>query len=320
MPAGLWPVLTGVPSTRRWDFGDCPYGLEPLTLPPAGVWHPAQATQTWRPPVPGTPGGVSLVGDYAAPTELGGAVPDSSPPAAELFWFRWITGHQVSFILWRLIGQVIHDADEGDLEPGTAIAALRTYVHGYCGMLLYTGSCPSRTYAALIRPSMRLRHPAFSGAWAPDFWPIRDLLRGRRVPFAGVPGAATVTEAVKLHQVVHEVVAARLVADGRSLLRQSTVRARETSILHLLYDNFFITVRGMVGYDAVVGQLLRRLVAISRDLHVNGLYPQRDAHADAGECHPGVAACEAGIATTLHDVASTVMRAPRVMANAQPAF
>src|SRR5213592_2957961 len=122
MPAGLWPVLTGVPSTRRWDVGDCPYGLEPLTLPPAGVWHPSSAQSP--PPVPATPGGVWLVGDYAAG--------DCPPSAAELFWFRWITGHQVSFILWRLIGQVLHDAGEGELDPGAAIAALRSYVHGYC--------------------------------------------------------------------------------------------------------------------------------------------------------------------------------------------
>ncbi|HKF76399.1 MAG TPA: hypothetical protein VKF59_09675, partial [Candidatus Dormibacteraeota bacterium] len=92
MTGEAWPVLADLPAGPDWDFGGFPYGLEPLTLPPAGS----------RPPVPSGLGGpdagrlrrsIGLIGPGAA----GGLPP--CPELDDLFWFRWITGHQVSFVV-----------------------------------------------------------------------------------------------------------------------------------------------------------------------------------------------------------------------------
>jgi L-tyrosine peroxygenase len=191
----------------------------------------------------------------------------------ELFWFRWITGHQVCFVIWRLMAQVTDDVTGGRLAPASALELLRHYIHGYCAMLLYTGSCPRGVYHSVIRPSMRLRHPSFSGGWAPDYWPVRDLFRARQSPLDWSIDQADLQHAMKLHQLVHDGVAARLVPDGRSLLRQSTARAQNVRLLNIIYDNYFMTLRAPVSRHDVVAQLLRRLVAISQDVAVNGLYP-----------------------------------------------
>jgi hypothetical protein len=311
MSPGLWPVLADIPTTERWDFGGYRYGLEPLTLPAPGSWAPLPARADTAPAAR-----MLLVDDFGVPAELAQA-PAS---ADELFWFRWITGHQVSFILWRLIGQLAHEATQGSRDPVETVAPLRHYVRGYCSMLLYTASCSRRTYERVIRPSMRLQHPAFSGSWAPDFWPVRDLLRGRCTVYTGLAEAAELMAAVKLHQLVHDVVAARLVPDGESLLRRSTVRSLDIPMLHLLYDNYFLTVRAVVVEDDVVGQLLRRLVAIARDIEVNGLYPQGDGVDDrAGQRWiADVAACEVGLTGILDDVANSAVRAPGLVVNARP--
>lgn len=292
--SALWPVLTGPPGAGCWDFGGYPYGLEPLTLPEPGVWSEPPGARRHGPAPP-----VSLVGDFGVPAQL-----SDEPVAAEtLYWFRWITGHQVSFVLWRLIGQLVNEVTAGRLPPAEAVTPLRHHIRGYCAMLLYSGSCPHRTYELVIRPSMRLRHPAFSGSLAPDFWPVRDLLRGRRTVFTELAEAAELFEAVELHRLVHEVVAARLVPDGVSLLRQSKVRPWDLRVLRLLYDNYFLTMRAPVGEEAVVAQLMRRLVAIARDIEVNGLYPHGAQTADRA-WESDVVACEIGLAATLDDVAN----------------
>jgi len=305
--SGLWPVLTGLPSTARWDFGGHPYGLEPLTLPQPGVWNGPPAGRR----EPASP--VSLVGDFGVPAQL----TTETVPAENLYWFRWITGHQVSFVLWRLIGHLVDEVRAGRLQPGEVVTPLRHHIRGYCGMLLYTGSCPRRTYELVIRPSMRLRHPAFSGSWAPDFWPVRDLLRGRRTVFTGLVEAAGLFEAVELHKLVHEMVAGRLVPDGESLLRRSTVRPWDLQVLRLLYDNYFLTVRAPVGEGAVVAQLLRRLVAIARDIDVNGLYPC-GGDDDGRVWNADVAGCEVGLPRILDDVTNAAVHVPGAVVDAHP--
>lgn len=303
----LWPVLTRVPSAGRWDYGGYPYGLEPLTLPPPGVWsEPTRDARDRASALPESP---------LSSFDESGQLAPHAVPAETLYWFRWITGHQVSFVLWRLIGQLVHEAKAGRLQPSELIAPLRYYIRGYCAMLLYTGSCPRRTYELVIRPSMRLRHPAFSGSWAPDFWPVRDLLRGRQTVFSGLIGADELFEAVELHKLVHEVVAARLVPDGESLLRQSAVRPWDVRVLRLLYDNYFLTLRAPVGEEAVVAQLMRRLVAISRDIDVNGLHPH-GVDADGQAWDAAVTACEVELGGILDDVAGAATNTPGAVVDA----
>lgn len=300
-------VLTDLPSDLAWKFGGFTNGLEPLTLP-----HPrSPGGPEWY----GRPGAmeedayggvcrlIRLAGAEGSPlAPAGGCQPDD-----ELYWFRWITGHQVSFISWRLMTQLMADAGGGRLEVEAALAWLCPYIRMYTAMLLYTGSCPRGTYQDVIRPSMRLRHPSFSGSWAPDYWPVRSLLRGGRLPFPPSAGSADVLQAVTLQQLVHDGIAAKLVPDGRSLLRQSGVHGLDLKLLQVIYDNYFLTLRAPVSRHDVIAQLLRRLVAIAQDVAANGLHP-----APAG--NPGelpaelrtseVATCEEDFIDILFEAAS----------------
>jgi L-tyrosine peroxygenase len=298
--AGL--VLNELPCADRWDFGASPYGLEPLTLPPAG----ARQTIFWR---------SSRCYDGACRrieeiTSGRGRVDGIglSDPAVELAWFRWITGHQVSFIVWRLMAELLWEVDDDPRVAGQVARPLRDYVRGYSAMLLYSGSCPRSTYEAVIRPSMRLQHPGFSGRWAPDFAPVKTFLRSRRSEFVGTPDAAALNAAVKTLQAVHDAVAAKLVPDGKSLLRQSHAPVSDIRLLHALYDNYFMTLRGGVDADDVVCQLLRRLVAIAQDLAVNGLHPCGWEEGDEVGCEMldlDVLECEEQLTDIVRRVATT---------------
>jgi hypothetical protein len=299
-------MVADIPTYERWDFGGHPYGLEPLTLPAPGSWLPAvggAAAAIKMAGIGGTAVRVSLVEDFGVPPRLAARPEDTD----RLYWFRWITGHQVCFILWQRIGRLMREAEDGERDPAEAIAPLRHDVRGCCAMLLYTGSCPRTVYDRVIRPSMRLQHPAFSGSWAPDFWPVRDLLRGRSRAFAEVPGAEGVAEAVELYRTVHEEVAARLVPDGQSLLRQADMRLLNLPVMRLMYDNFFLTMRAAVAEDAVSAQLLRRLVAIARDVQVNGLY------LGAGLLAARIEARDANFTELLDEVAQAVAQPPARM-------
>jgi L-tyrosine peroxygenase len=262
-------VLAGLPSTMDWEFGGFTYGLEPLTLPEPGAPDAAERPGDLPENVYGT--ACELI--WRAGED---GVPGLSPAvtkdgAEELYWFRWITGHQVSFISWRLMAQLAAGADSGAIPVRAALEQMRRFVRLYTAMLLYTGSCTGSLYHEMIRPSMRLRHPSFSGGWAPDFWPVRDLLRARRLAFPSSEELASFVEAVKVHQLVHDGIAAKLVPNGASLLRQSSVRGTDMKLLHILYDNYFLTLRAGVGRQRIVAQMLRRLMAIAQDVAVNGL-------------------------------------------------
>ena len=300
-----WPVLTELPAGPGWEFGGFPYGLEPLTLPPPGA--------------PDLPQVEERDADYAGTCRRIRAVAARAAPDGEvepcreqdlLYWFRWITGHQVSFIVWRLMAQLVDEVVEGEAPWSSVLGPLCHCVRCYTAMLLYTGSCPRGTYHEVIRPTMRLQHPSFSGSWAPDYWPVKDLLRSRRLPFVRTPESADLLQEIRVVQLVHDGVAAKLVPDGRSLLRQSTVRRQDTRLLHLIYDNYFLTLRAPVTRHDVVAQLLRRLLAIAHDLAVNDLRP---AAAELGGhpeelCVPEVAACEAGMLETVVQAANCAAR------------
>lgn len=292
------PVVTDLPSSSGWHFGGFPYGLEPLTLPYPGTGYQPDG----RLPAP----------EFAETSrriqtinEDGLATGEVQPCLEQdnLFWFRWITGHQVSFILWRMAAQLLEDVALHRRSAGSVLPALIHYVDGYSAMLLYTGSCPRTHYHRMIRPSMQLRHPGFSGGWAPDYLPVRHLLRGRLASLGQLPLSDELCEAVRLNQLVHEHVAEKLVPDGVSLLRQSgqAGRRQDPRLLNLLYDNYFLTWRAPVSQSDIIAQLLRRLVAIMQDVAVNGLAP-------AGE-HPqedspdGVGGYERRIPQILAEVA-----------------
>jgi hypothetical protein len=302
-------VLTEPPAGPGWDFGGFPYGLEPLTLPPAGTPdlpmpddNPAAFGETCR--------RIDQVASRGVPD---GAVERCDAPDV-LFSFRWIVGHQVSLVVWRMMALLIDGVVEGQIPRTAVIGPLCGYVRTYTAMLLYTGSCPRRTYHDVIRPRLRLQHPSFSGSWAPDYWPVRDLLRSGRLPLALSPESADLRQAIRLVQLVHDGVAAKLVPDGRSLLRQSAVRRQDMRVLHLIYDNHFMTLRAPVSRHDVVAQLLRRLLAIAYDIAVNDLHAAgaADPHEQPQTlCVPDVRACESAIPAILSQVACCAAGLPR---------
>jgi hypothetical protein len=296
-------ALVGLPVGGRWDFGGFAYGLEPLVLPPAG---PPYADHD-------EPAGIGPVDGYAETCwrlrglgEDGAGSPEVEPCEApdELFWFRWITGHQVCFVVWRLIAQLLDDVSQGGRSPEDALEPICRYVEGYSAMLLYTGSCPQETYHRVIRPSMRLRHRAFSGSWAPDYWPVRDLFRGRQPSAMWTTDSSALVDAVTLQHLVHDGVAGRLVTDGKSLLGQAAVRGPNHRTAAMIYDSYFMTLRAPVSRYEVVAQLLRRLVAITQDIAANGLYADADGDERPAELRMAeVVKCENSLVNIMLEVA-----------------
>ncbi|MDN3060084.1 L-tyrosine 3-hydroxylase [Streptomyces hygroscopicus] len=261
---------TGLLEAGVAEFGGRAYGLEPLVLPPDPVRGSGDAHLTRR--------YAELLGP--------GAGPDAEPPRApgalgplkaadseeELFWFRWITGHQVTFLLWRELGR--RAAEAVAPAPPDEVAAVTRLVRGYSAMLLYTASCTRDVYHRIVRPSMALHHPAFSGAWARDYGPVRALLRGR-LPAAWSDGAEALLNECALNEVVHEGIATKLVPDAPSLLQTAAGNGRTLprDVRAVLFDTYFLTLRAPCSPTEVAAQLLRRIRAVREDLAVNDLYP-----------------------------------------------
>lgn len=294
---------TELPTGRQseWDFGGYPYGLEPLLLPATGDPYPTVD------PEPAAPTShyreiCQRIRQLGQPGGPAGQV-HRCDVAEELFWFRWITGHQVCFVLWRLMSQLLDELADGTCPAPAAVKSMCHYIEGYSAMLLYTGSCPRTVYHVLIRPGMRLRHRGFSGSWAPDYAPVRELFR-RQPSLIWSADTGELSEAVTLHDLVHAGVAAKLVPGGRSLLTQAAVRTVDHRLVGMLYDSYFVTARGPVARAQVVAQLLRRLVAIGQDLAANGLHAEGDRNRRPAELVTAqVARCEANLVGIMSDVA-----------------
>jgi L-tyrosine peroxygenase len=263
------PIVKDLPLPCGWDFGGFPYGLEPLTLPapatPGEAWDESACS-----PYLFEEACLGLLSVDPRHGMAGGELTQGS----DLFWFRWITGHQVSFVIWQLMARAIQKLARGDGQCANVAQELSHYIRGYCGMLLYTSSCPRDVYETVIRPSMYRHHRAFSGSWAPDFRPVRDLFRGRRLASIDTR-QPTLSRSIWLYQQIHSGVAAKLVRNGRSLLQASgrEVVTQDKRVLGVIYDSYFMTLRAPVSFSDVVAQLLRRLNAIALDVAANGLHP-----------------------------------------------
>lgn len=231
--------------------------------------------------------------------------------ARRLFWHRWIAGHQISFVLWRAMGDVVRRHLD-DMPTERELDVLASCVDGYSAMLLYSATVPREHYHAHTRVRMALQHPSFSGTWARDYWPIRRLFRGR-FPWQGDPSCAPLGEAVARNRRTHDHIADHLVPDGRSLLQKSAgcsgagvSREKED-----LYDNFFMTIRRPVSHADLVAQLDSRIAELAADLEHNGLYPNVD-----GRHHPVVTGrSDDAMRPLVTGVLRTLRRAVRLMEN-----
>jgi hypothetical protein len=301
-------MVTDLPAGSGWYFGGYLYGLEPLTMPDPGVAdddpaHPVRDTRSRR-------AYADACLRILRPGEVGGG-----ELTDELYWFRWITGHQVSFVIWRLMAQTLHGLRAGAIAQPAAVRTLCGYVYGYTAMLLYTSSCPRQVYQDLIRPSIYRQHRGFSGGWAPDYRPVREVFRGR--PLAGVDGqmSGDLHQAVRFCQTVHEGVGAKLVTDGRSLLQASAasrrahdIRLPDTRLLGALFDSYFMTLRAPVSTPDIVAQVLRRLVAVTHDVAMNGLHPSGSTQDRPSQLRtPDVLSFDSELAPVCFDVARSAI-------------
>ncbi|MFJ1596250.1 L-tyrosine 3-hydroxylase [Streptomyces sp. NPDC088261] len=245
------------------EFGGRAYGLEPLVLPTDPVHSSGDGQLIRR--------YAELLGPGPDTGARSSAGPGPADSAEQLFWFRWITGHQLTFMLWQELGR--RAAGTAPAPPDEVDSAARL-VRGYSAMLLYTASCTRDVYHRVIRPSMALHHPAFSGAWARDYGPVRTVLRGR-LPAAWEGRADTLIEECALNEAVHEGIALKLVPDAPSLLQSSASQSRPLprDVRATLFDTYFLTLRAPCSPTEVAAQLLRRVRAVCDDLAANGLYP-----------------------------------------------
>ncbi|NYI04682.1 hypothetical protein [Allostreptomyces psammosilenae] len=293
------PVALRPPAPGGWDFSDYPYGLEPLTLPlpdaadsPSGGVTPEEVEDAFRTLLGQTRQGMPTTAPAHGTEEL-----------ERLFWFRWMIGHHVSFTLWRLTAGCLARVAKGEGDQEALAAAITAYVRAYCGMLLYTGSCPRSLYQASIRPSMYRMHSTFSGTWALDYLPVRSLFRGRRTPPVVASAVDALVREVRLSNRIHFGVSSKLVTGGRSLLQQSidAPDAAQPRAWGALFDCYFLTLRAPVSAPEIAAQLLRRVKAIAIDLATNGLYPGGDQQDEppAELRHPDVAACERDLTGSL---------------------
>ena len=244
--------------------------------------------------------------ERAGPRRAAQVGPGAPASAEQLFWFRWITGHQLTFLFWQELRRRAGEAPTAPGGPGGLPSAARL-VRGYSAMLLYTASCTRDVYHRLIRPSMVRYHPGFAGSWARDYGHVRALLRGR-LPTAWGGRADPLLRECTLHDAVHEGIARKLVPGAPSLLQASAGSGRilPREVRAVLYDTYFLTLRAPCSRPDVTSQLLRRVRAVRDDLTANGLYPgfaSSRQEKPAALMAPAVEECEEAIPQLLSAIA-----------------
>jgi hypothetical protein len=260
-------VLEAIPAGVEWEFGGHPYGLEPLALP--AQWLPRTAVD----PAPIEELRARLT--HTQPASVSHLCPDGADEIDRLFWFRWITAHQTTFLLWQLLAAIEQESHDGSAEPDDLAAQARLLVCGYSLMLMYASSAPLEIYERVIRMPMARQHVNLSGAWARDYAPVRALVRGKVALGSGAAMAALQREC-ELNDEVHEGIQDRLLPEGVSLLRSPKPkggRQMHRNSLVWLYDGIFLTSRAAVSHREVARQLVRRLQAVFLDVTANGLHP-----------------------------------------------
>lgn len=213
-----------------------------------------------------------LIGDDVAAAMAPG---DADVASDRLFWFRWITGHQVAFLCWRAAALLLmaeHAPGRHD-DHGLERAAL--WLRTSTTMYVYAASCPREVYHRIIRPTMTLWHAAFSGTWSLDFRPlpglIADLDDG---PWS--QDVVRVQRAFREGRQVHAAAARKLVPSGGSILntfRQSHpagVPRPETAAFY--FDSFFLVRRTRVTQADLVAAARYRAERVLADLNRHGLY------------------------------------------------
>lgn len=237
--------------TQKPTYGDYPYGTEPLSLPdPGRPWLKLGERESEFGDVPHRP---ALREDaHVSPTTRA--------------WFRWITGHQVSFLIWRFIADSCELRHVASVDPRITAQL----VDGYSASLVYTCAMSTDEYADSVRPAMERTHRAFSGSWAPDYRPIRTLMVSPRKATAalGAGGEEVVARIRECHD-VHRQAADYLVPARVSLLQQSKRATGSTGAPEdngFIFDSFFLVARRDISVVTALEQLERRVSVVTGDL------------------------------------------------------
>jgi len=262
-------IVTTIPAGADWEFGGHPYGLEPLALPTRWIPRTVAVDSVQIEQLRGRLA-------HTSPASLRHLRPDSAEEIDRLFWFRWITAHQTTFLLWQLLAAVLQEGEAAHVEHEELAAQARSLVCGYSLMLMYASSAPRGIYERVIRMPMARQHVNLSGAWARDFSPVRPLIRGKVTLGSGAATQALRREC-ELNDQIHEGIADKVLPAGVTSLLQNPKpqggRPMPRNTLLFLYDGIFLTSRAPVSHHKVAHQLVRRLHAIFLDVTANDLYP-----------------------------------------------
>ena len=191
----------------------------------------------------------------------------------QLYWFRWITGHQTMFMLWHILTKELAHMESTGVDAERL--ALTTKILNACGVLYeYSGSCSVKYYHQYVRPLMTLTHRAFSGYWALDY---SDIPRLTRCVLLRTGLSANVEKKQKAFkqsylrgQKIHINVAKKLVPENVSLLKlakNNGMAIEQVQPHHYkIYDAFFLVNRTNMSPLQFQQSLYRRLDAIVDDL------------------------------------------------------
>ncbi len=214
------------------------------------------------------------------------ALPPGSPDPEQLYWFRWITGHQISLAAWILAVDVMAQANRGSISMGEAQARCTAWLRLYSFMLIYASSTTVEIYQNLIRPAMMKAHPAFSATWASDYIHLKRNLRNWFQQAAAWPQQheakaqlAGVKAAYLESTQIHGKIGKRLIGNAASLLKlarndselieASELDEPETDVGQI-YDDFFMAVRSQTSCGQLVHQTITRLIAVVADCRQHG--------------------------------------------------
>ena len=192
---------------------------------------------------------------------------------SDIYWFRWITGHQIMLMFWHLLTKELKKLKNHDMSAAKLMFCLQL-MHGCTLIYEYTGSCSKQYYNQYIRPFMLLVHKSFTGTWAIDYISLPSLVKlvthKKSTISAVIALQKELWKAYMCSQKAHINVAKRLVPEGTSLLQQAQKSGIAHSAIqshhHRLFDLFFLVDRKKVSMLDFQRNLVRRIKAAIEDL------------------------------------------------------
>lgn len=209
-----------------------------------------------------------------------------NPEPDEMFWFRWITGHQTMFIFWFFLAHELTAIVNGREMPivREKLNLCANLFQGCYVLFEYAGSCPIDFYNTKTRPWMALFHKGFTGKWSSDYQLIPSLVD--RIIKSDYPeelkkSQKSFKQAFIQNQKNHYGIAKRLIPTSSSLSKEfksSESASNITKEHRALYDYFFLVRRSFQPELPLYFSLSQRIKTIILDLTLNTLHPGICSH------------------------------------------